>query len=375
MRIDFYMGPEFLRTERKTNPFFDPIIKVCEENGIEWRVLFPGKPKVCGYPADKIASFGFWQSGSVWFWRIVHLFWHAPTWRINHFYGRILGWFGVLKSEFAITIGGWAATELAGANPTARIVDVQHGVIFSRHGGYFDEHRRLVRQYQLFRNREFWLYGKGYADCFFKHPNNAKDLDGRVKVIGDVVRANSRIQGKWGSGKECRKGTLIIIASQMTPDFGRDILKTLKLMYEEVFTEANGCGNVVVFRHHPRFGDCIDLSDWNKRFPYVIMNDNRPWAEIFAESKCLVTVHSTTAFDAAVYGVPIVFLDEKRLNWPNVMKGDFGYPYPTLTISDICGMPEGEIVKVMENVKKWYAKYYEPFNSDRCLNMLHFANQ
>ena len=39
MRIDFYMGPEFLRTERKTNPFFDPIIKVCEESGIVWQVL------------------------------------------------------------------------------------------------------------------------------------------------------------------------------------------------------------------------------------------------------------------------------------------------------------------------------------------------
>ena len=146
MRIDFYMGPEFLRTKQNTNPFFDPIIKVCEENGIEWRVMFPKKPKVCGYPASRIVSFGIWQKVSVWFWRVVHLFWHVPAWRINLLYGRILGWFGILKSEFAITIAGWMATELKGANPTSRIVDVQHGVIYSQHGGYFDRNNRDIKK-------------------------------------------------------------------------------------------------------------------------------------------------------------------------------------------------------------------------------------
>ena len=112
-----------------------------------------------------------------------------PAWKIYRWYGLFAKFFFRRKfdADVIITQTGQFADELSSMFPTKRIVDVQHGVIYSTHDGYFTADGRLVEQYQFTKNREFWVYGKGYAECFFKHPENAKDLKDRVKIIGDVL--------------------------------------------------------------------------------------------------------------------------------------------------------------------------------------------
>lgn len=370
MRIDFYMGPEFLRTEQNTNPFFDPIIKVCEENGIEWRALFPAKPKACGYPADKIASFGFWQRGSVWFWRIVHLFWHVPTWRINFLYGKILGWFGILKSEFAITVAGWATIEVAGANPTARIVDVQHGVIYSHHRGYFDNQKRLSLQSQVLKNREFWLYGKGYADCFFKNPDNAKDLEGRVKVIGDVVRAN---QEKCGTSGHNRGGerNLVVFSLQLTADLSPDEMvrsvEKMEAFFTDFFTRFGDKYKCYV-KHHPRYNKVYDLSSFYKNFPQVTETKEQ-WTTLYDKMALHVTFTSTVTFDCASQGIPTYLVELPHADILNrdYYRDDYHYPYFDKTAEEILSMPLDE---VKQSVINWYKEFYELFDEAKCLKIL-----
>lgn len=364
MRIDFYMGPEFLRTKQKTNPFFDPIIKVCEENGIEWRVLFPGKPKECGYPANKIGSFGIWQSGSVWFWRIVHLFWRVPIWRINHFYGRILGCMGVLKSDFAITIAGWATTELEGANPTARIVDVQHGVIYSRHGGYFDRQRRLYQRHQLLKTREFWLYGSGYADCFFKHPDNVKDLNGRVKIIGDVLMHKRQ---------QRTPQDVLVVSGQFKTDCSRqcllDQVSALRKFLLDVQLSFDGRYTVLV-KHHPRFKGIPELDALYREFPFF-SETRESWDELYVIMKVHVTFSSTVVFDAASNGILSLLLsppnDDPVLE-NSFWRDDYHYPYYGSNLMEVLTLSEKPAIA--DEIQNWFKCFYAPFDKKRCLNLL-----
>lgn len=371
MKVNFIVTQSFLRTAKKTDPFYDPIIRAIEGiKGVDWNVFLWDKGVECGYPNERLSDYLVLERVGIWFYKLCHIFaWRLPSWKIYRLFGILSRPFFAKKfaADVVITQAGQFAEVFDGLLPKARIVDIQHGVIYSKHNGYFDETKRLLPIYQACTNREFWVYGQGYADCFFKHPDNDNDLQGRVKVVGDVIRAGEDIDRK--EQVEHVEKKLIVIASQMTTDFPRETLEELKKMYEEVF-DACPYGKKLVFRHHPRFGNCIDLSDWRDKYANVNFDDNREWREVFAEAVCLVTVHSTTAFDAAAYGVPIVFLDERRVDWPNVMKGEFEYPYPNMTISELCGMGDSEWNDVSYAVRKWYARYYEQFDADRCLKLL-----
>ena len=179
MKILFIVPDTFLRTIEKTDPFYDPIMRVIDETPeMEWRILLPRKGMTCGYPQEKIGNYKSFLWCSIWFyrfWRLLNR--KTPVWKINYCFGKLTR--SLFKKTFdadiIITQAGILATELAGMFPNKRIVDVQHGIIHSTHDGYFTPDARLVEQYQFTKNREFWVYGKGYADCFFTHPDNARE--------------------------------------------------------------------------------------------------------------------------------------------------------------------------------------------------------
>ena len=61
MKVVFIQPGQFLRTSRKTNPFFDPIIEVCQKNGIDWELYLPSvqvENGVAGIPKLMKCHFG-----------------------------------------------------------------------------------------------------------------------------------------------------------------------------------------------------------------------------------------------------------------------------------------------------------------------------
>lgn len=367
MKVNFIVTHSFLRTAKKTDPFYDPIIRAIEGiKGVDWNVFLWDKGVECGYPKERLSDYRVLELVGIWFYRICRLFvWRIPLWKIYRFFGLLVRPLFAKKfaADVVITQAGQFAEVFDGLLPKARIVDIQHGVIYSRHGGYFDETGCLLPIYQTCTNREFWVYGQGYADCFFKHPDNAKDLQERVRVIGDVVRA-----GEINRVEHVEK-KLIVIASQMTNDFSKETLIALKAIYENAFQQAQQYGKVV-FRHHPRFNDCIDLSDWKEKCSWVETNDTRPWSELFAEAICTLTISSTTAFDAAAYGVPTILLNGSAAGWGNMIVEEYAYPYPNMTVEQYCGMEESKRLEVCKKVRDWYEKFYTPFSEENCLKLL-----
>lgn len=376
MKVYFFQDNSFFRTHDGTNPFFNPIIRVCEKNGIEWKI-FTYEPYVkCGYDERHVGYFSHVAKMSVWFWRIVHFVWHCEIWKINVRFGMLMRPFVKRKydADIFITVAGNFWRELSGMFPNARIVDLQHGVIYSRHSGYFVNDGRLREIYQKLRHCEFWVFGQGYADCFFKNPENAKDLEGRVKIIGDIIRANAarNVECRMMNveGGEAVERNLVVMSLQLTNDLDQEekagSVKVMKEFFGDFFKKY-GDKYTVLFKHHPRFNNCYDLSDFYKKFPQI-KESRASWGDLYPKMAMHITFNSTSIFDCAAAGIPTFLLDlpEAKVCHRDLYKDDFGYPLYDKDVDEILDRQE-EYGKIS---LEWYRHCYAPFDEENCLKLI-----
>lgn len=368
MKIYFFQDNSFFRTKEGTNPFFDPIIRVCEENGIEWKVWTTNSTKKCGYDKSHVGYLRTINFLWTWYWRAHRILnKKADPELLQLRFGKIMRLFygKKLKAEMFVTIAGNQCCVLSGMFLNVRNVDLQHGVIYSKHNGYFTEDRRLRKVYQEMKNREFWLYGKGYADCFFKHPDNAADLEGRVKVIGDVFGHEIVSDDKARN--------LVVISAQFKPDYTktcmekqvvllRNFLKEFKVKYLQKYK--------LLIKHHPRFKGIESLHKLYKEFPWLEVTQVS-WQDLYSKMFVHVTFSSTVVFDAASNGIPSFLMapppDEQLLeNW--FWKEDYAYPYAEKTFDEVMELAKLEICR--SSIKSWYDNFYTPFAKESCLNLI-----
>lgn len=366
MKVLFVCDKEFLRTAHKTNPFYDPIIETCRRNGIEYSILLD-KNIPCGYDANRVSSYqALWQC-SKWFWRLMHVFTRKSVSEVNALFGRCarILWKRRFSSDVIVTIGGALSEFIQALAPDKRIVDIQHGIIYSRHRGYFNSGGSLVEAYRQFTNREFWLYGQGYADCFFKSPENLKWLEGRVKVIGDVVRAGRKVE--VGGGQR----NMVIFSLQLTDDLDneekRKSVEATERFFADFFAKFGDKYDCYI-KHHPRFNNCFDLSAFYAKFLQV-KETKESWSDLYPKMALHVTFNSTVSFDCASAGVPTClpsFEGAKVLD-NRFYQDDYNYPYYGKTAEEMLMMPFEEISKTVHD---WYLRFYTPFSEEACLKLL-----
>ncbi|MBS7285661.1 MAG: hypothetical protein KIH06_00165, partial [Kiritimatiellae bacterium] len=199
----------------------------------------------------------------------------------------------------------------------------------------------------------------------------------RIETIGDVKRTDNHLI-KINSPLKS-----IVIASQLVEDaiFSADDVCRMKSIYENaldmIYSTLNNTNNShvfsVIFRHHPRFFNCIDLSDWNNKYPSLVMNDTRDWDEIYPETKCLLTISSTSAFDAAAYGVPTVIINAHHKKFRYIVVEDFNYPHPHLTLEKCLSMDKASYEKIRLTTNSWYKSFYSTFSPTVCKELLYKA--
>lgn len=372
MKVVFIQPAQFLRSKDKTNPYFDPIIKCAGE---DWTVWLPQcESSACGYQAEHVRCYGAFQFWSIWFWRAVHIVcpWLSVA-RVHWLFGKLARPFlrDWAKADIIITITGIFADELAGAFPDKRIVDVQHGVIYSRHNGYFNKDGSVLPQYRAYTNREFWTAGTGYAACFFKNSQNKRWLDGRVKVIGDLLSV-SRTRNMVKYDGRC---DIIAVSLQFTHDFGREVLQSwaddLCAVFEQIEAAELHKRYSVVMRHHPRFENSYDIGPMMKRFPCLKLTSEST-NELIQKAAYHITYMSTSAFEYAAAGVPTLFTaSEKNRDAVDMMYGEFGYPIP-LDFHQMAKAleDEQELARQGEQVRNWHRRYYKPFDAENCARLL-----
>lgn len=374
MKINFIVTDSFLRTAAKTDPFYNPIIKAIEaEPGLEWKIFVSHKDIACGYPADKVDDFRSLEVCSVWFYRLCRLIaWRMPSWKIYQLFGRVARPFFARKfnADVVVTQAGQFADIFATLLPNARVVDVQHGVIHSRHRGYFDSAGRLLPIYRGMKMREFWLFGQGYADCFFKHPDNVKDLQGRVKVIGDVIRAGESVSANGCRGRDETRN-VVVFSLQLTADLSQEELsgsvERMEAFFADFFAKKGDRYKCFV-KHHPRFNNVYDLSAFYAKFPQVT-ETKVPWTELYPQMALHVTFNSTVTFDCASQGIPTFLVDfpEAKIIMRNFYRDDYGYPFYDKSVDDILGSP---IEETRRTIIDWYHRFYTPFSEENCLKLL-----
>lgn len=366
MKVHFFQDNTFFRTARGTNPFFDPIIQVCEENEIEWKVWTTVPTPKCGYPPEKVGYFGRFAMGSVWLWRVAHLVWPMATWRYSWLYGRLMRPFVRKRfgADLFITVAGNLCEQLVGIAPEVRNIDVQHGVIYSKHRGYFDDTGRLREVYQTLRQREFWLYGQGYADCFFKHPANCADLSGRVKILGDVV-GHPALPLQDGRN-------VLAFSVQLTGDFTAEVsaemVRRMRRFFEEAYAKY-GSRLRYLLKQHPRFNHC-DIEPL-KALPYLEFTD-APWPELYPQMLVHVTFSSTVCFDCASCGIPTRFepYPENNILDSRYYQDDYSYPYLDWSLEHILEEQTRDPDTLHRTIRAWYETCYTPFSKENCLKLL-----
>lgn len=382
MKIAFIQPKTFLRTRRRTNPFFDPIIASLPE-GCEWTLWLPKGDSETGYDASHVRHYHaveFWQT---WFWRILHLLapWMSAA-RVYWLFGKVARLFcrGWADADAILTIACLFADELSGMFPDKRIVDVQHGVIYSRHQGYFLPDGLLIPSFRRYENLELWVYGKGYADSFFKNRENERWLgkfggsDCRVKVIGDLLNVGHQV---LGGGNRRQRRNAIVLMLQFNSSFPEWQLLKMKGVWEawleENRTLIEAMDFRVLIRHHPRFGNVVDFSDWTRRFKWAQVDD-RSWDEVYDEAFCCVGFNSTTIIEAAGRGVPVVILDGRRIAEDSYFADafvvdEFNYPF-RLSLDAWTRMTEPEKASVSRQLIEWHRKFYASFDERNCLALL-----
>ena len=380
MRVLFLEPGDFLRTPRKTNPYLDPIIDVCEKNGIDWEIWMPSRKTVNGYGPVHVKSYGTFHFVHNVIYRFFACLLCVSKQRANRWAAHISGKY-ILKPllsrhgvpNLIISLSGFLVEDLYYGFPHVRAIDVQHGVIYSRHSGYFDKNRRLWPLYWCdgFMNREFWVYGQGFANCFLEHPDNVKDLQGRVKIIGDVIRAGEyNRDGAVECGSE-EVRNVVVFSAQLTADLTREEMAASVKRMEEFFDEffkKFGDRYECLVKHHPRFANLYDMTGFFAKFPQL-KETKEQWAELYPRMVLHVTFMSTVTFDCASAGVPTYLLDfpAAKILKRDLFRNDYAYPYFDKTVEEILAIPTEEARKTM---MEWYRKFYAPFDEKNCLRLL-----
>ncbi len=372
MRVAFFQPFAFNRSPQRTNPFLDPLIAVCEEHGIEWKI-FESAPKCSPSGYKNIRSSWKLTLSEILGFRLIKWF-HLPepfVWRVMGALVNLVTW-GEFRADICFVSAQVDLPPLQGVNPHGRLVDVQHGVIYSRHSGYFDQEQRLRAGLRVMPRVEFWLYGEGYRQCFFRNAQNAESLVGRVAIVGDLLGVS---RSKALETQKSRKKDALVFSLQFTDSLSReqlnafleDILEILGKMEQAHLNERYR----ILLKHHPRFGNCFDLSEIARRFPWAEISEEQT-VDLIARACYHITAHSTTAFEYAAAGVPTLFFgDPLNPEWQEVFYKEYEYPLFGGWETMCAALESGEeMARQSKIVEAWQRRFYHPFSAEHAWELM-----
>jgi len=375
-RVIFYYPGHFNRSAQGTNPYFDPLIAVCEDKGIPYRLLEEpdrGTDKPCNPKAE-------FAGGLLYFVlvcrKLLPLFLWKSFEKREYFIGRLFNrlTFGRFRADVYLTISNSMVAMLPGINSKARVYDLQHGVIYSSHAGYFESDGGL-REGLRNPHIHFLVYGEGYRQCFDKNQENREVLQGRVHIIGDVLAdGNGLVPSEVPAPAEKRH---VVFSLQFTRDWSAAQLSGLRKVltgFLDDFARANtNPDRRVLLKHHPRFNNAIDLSDIGERYAFVEWADQTT-AELAPAVCWHVTLTSTTAFEYAAFGVPTCFIATPEFPQGEVLfLQEYGYPSQPAGIGDALLMVEMDperYAKTCAEVKAWHRRFYSNFDEKMAIELL-----
>ncbi|MEG1573905.1 MAG: hypothetical protein RRY55_06420 [Bacteroidales bacterium] len=363
--VIFYYPQHFNRSEKGTNPYFDPILNICNENNIQYMLLEEPDDKTSQPRNSKAipADFLFWTILVVR--KIICSLFCYDYIKQERITARVINIFtlGRLRSKRYVTISGSMEHLFAAINKSGRVYDLQHGIIYSTHWGYFDTAGNILKIHYA-ENINFMVFGQGFYNTFFINDNNNKILKDRVLITGYPLSCSENISAR---------GDSLLYSLQFTDDNTNEKTEEYAKLFGSSLSEIPNCSYNILYKHHPRFNNVSDLSYITEKYENIFETSENI-SKLKDKIKLHITFNSTASFEYASYGIPTYFLFSDILPLgKTIFYDEYQYPlYKDMSINEVLDrlndpISANEDAKI---VKEWYERFYSPFDKDEFLKIM-----
>jgi hypothetical protein len=345
--VVFYAPSHFNRGENNQNLFFKPLILACIENDISY-IVFEEPCKNNSKLSNGSVAFDFIF--------LIIIFWKKwMNFDRNIFIteqkiGKILSktLFHNFKYKNYIVLSKSMIYAFSSINESAKLFDLQHGIIYTNKSDYFSEN--IISYHLTEKKVSLLLSGIGFQNILLKNG------------VCDFAMKNSHV---IGVNKEeflfhNSSNQNILVTLQFTDDH-TDIQNNSLLEGLLSFIDKHK-DFTFYLRNHPRFNNQVDLSKLFEKeniqiSPYLLF-------ECFKLCSIHVTAYSTTTFECARFGIPTIFLNPLKED-VNMFETDFSYP-----LENDLNYIEQHYSECSNLVKKWESEYYSTFDEQKFISLL-----
>ena len=250
-------------------------------------------------------------------------------------------------------------------NPSSCIVDYQHGIIFDGHIGYIND--KSPPKIKSDNDIITFVYGEWFKNLLITSDNTKFYSKKNVINIG---------LNKYSEQKKISfNNKKILFTLQLVADFEDksinksyiNIIEKLIAINEEYLSKND---YHIIFKHHPRYSS-DDFLDLSSKYDFVSFDNKTTMKDILETVSLHITFNSTSAIDAALVGVPTVFINmHEQFSPDEIFLKQYNYPFQHMIVKDFYDL--GIILKEIEDeeiykrhshfVYSWANELYDDFN-------------
>ena len=251
-------------------------------------------------------------------------------------------------------------------SPSACVVDYQHGIIFN---GHEESVKNGNPPRVKFANEIVtFVYGDTFKHILINNDETGFYNERTVKTIG----INKDI---FHPKKISVNNKKILFTLQIVPDFKDKEVNKIYIKIVESLIRSNSSflsenNYEIIFRHHPRF-NVGNTPNININYDFVSFDNKTPLVDLLEMVSIHITFHSTTTIEAAMMGIPTIFIDMHEQFSPNdIFLKQYKYPFDRFAIRanedlKFFLIELGDKNKFNEkcvDIHKWSKKLYQDFD-------------
>jgi hypothetical protein len=382
--VVFVTSVFFNRGKEGENILLKPMIECCNNNSLSFTIIEETdlKGEYRNFiRQNRSIPFDFISLVQIVFRKIYNFIYKNPS-SINEEYERDLKISNILRilffkkfySKVYITLLWNNVTLWRSINPDSCIVDYQHGIIFNGHAGYIKDGKPPKVK---FSNKITTLvYGDRFKSLLIENDNTKFYSEKNIFNVGLKKHIDSNI-------KVPKRNKKILFTLQITADFhekqfNEQYVQIVKKLIEDNAKFLASNNYEIIFRHHPRYSvtQCPKLKIEND---FVSFDNKTPITDLLSDVDIHITFNSTSSLDAAMTGVPTIFIDMHNPQSPNeIFLNQYKYPLKNLVIKDYQDLKKFLIEleskdtydRYCTSVQDWSSELYQDFDEIRFKDFL-----
>ena len=382
--VVFVTSVFFNRGKEGENILLKPMIECCNNNSLSFTIIEETdlKGEYRNFiRQNRSIPFDFISLVQIVFRKIYNFIYKNPS-SINEEYERDLKISNILRilffkkfySKVYITLLWNNVTLWRSINPDSCIVDYQHGIIFNGHAGYIKDGKPPKVK---FSNKITTLvYGDRFKSLLIENDNTKFYSEKNIFNVGLKKHIDSNI-------KVPKRNKKILFTLQITADFhekqfNEQYVQIVKKLIEDNSKFLASNNYEIIFRHHPRYSvtQCPKLKIEND---FVSFDNKTPITDLLSDVDIHITFNSTSSLDAAMTGVPTIFIDMHNPQSPNeIFLNQYKYPLKNLVIKDYQDLKKFLIEleskdtydRYCTSVQDWSSELYQDFDEIRFKDFL-----